>query len=644
MPTRSRQHTTAARGMTLLRSHLPPSWTFIEIPEQADYGIDAEIEIFVSDSEGGASATGYTFKAQSRATESDSLIVYLSRRQYNYMHSLDVPVLIVRSRVTTDELYAAWLHSRPVHPTASGERLRFVLDQRDRWMSATPEALVESVRAYRLIHQRTAFPPVEIRVPNVSYSGERGEFHSSMLVDALSTATGSVSHLVRVRLGEPAPDTATISPMPGGTRIEVGEVASRTVPPLEAKSPESYETAAADLLYCLADLLALVGYGALALRLAAAVIPNTFYTRSLTYGSAIVAAAATDSLLLPDAVRLCRVAGEATHPLESALWSQLLLQMPRLPPAEASVLADLLGSRASLEQNVIPLVDLSVALSHQLLRENLGDEAVALWSTLFQHVPSIGDSYAALRARAGAEFLVFEFVSAAEHYEAALALAPEDQVSETRALLGDAYLRLGRVAEARDLFRHDLENPEWQLKFIGTSYLIDVLGLRQLSEAPNFEFAGSIDFANLSDSQAVIRETVESAVTSGPDSLLWFNAASRLSQLDELVLTAQFSLIAAVLGDPYDPESLALAIVRWMSALSLPACPSDAALKLQLLVQVAAQKYGRSILSWYDRYDLPSDLLTNISELIDLFVAEVGSSSTERGRERSGTIARDEGT
>ena len=552
----------------------------------------------------------------------------MSQSQYNYMRSFDVPVLIAQPHVSSGELYAAWLHSRPIRQTDSGKSLRFELDDDDLWTEATPAVMVESVKAYRSIHRKSAFNPLEISV--TTPDAQVVEVDANELVHAMSGLLSEMSHLASVRGGPASPEVAAITLLSDGIRVGLGEVASNILPPGRVGSKDGYRYLAADLLYCLAELLAVVGYRGLGVKLATIVIAKTVHTRRGPHGLALAAAAARDPLLLEEALRLGDVLGENDHPMESFLIDQLLDASPRLPSRELSMLTDFLRRRRERQPSV-PLESIVRVVSQRLMGEHRAVDAAAVWRIADAVDRGAANDYPSLRTRAGAEFLALEFASSASHYEAALEVAPANEKSKVKALLGDAYLKIGRLQDARDYFAADLEDPEWHLKHLATSYLIETLGVSELASVPDFVHAGSVDFSKAESAEDVVQRAVEDAAQSGPDSLLWYKAASRLTELREFRLTAEFSMIAAVLGDPVDPESLALAIVRWLS-LATDANPPDGALATsQLLLQVAAHRYGNSILAYYQDDEVPPNMLAMITEMIELFAKNLNQGHATPG-------------
>lgn len=102
MPRRPGQHVSEDKSRRALDSAIPPEWIFR--PQDHDYGIDGEVEIFDEEE-----ATGLIFKVQLKATTEANLKralrVRIPNDKVNYYAALRLPVLVVRYHNPSRTLY-----------------------------------------------------------------------------------------------------------------------------------------------------------------------------------------------------------------------------------------------------------------------------------------------------------------------------------------------------------------------------------------------------------------------------------------------------------------------------------------------------------------------------------------------------------
>jgi Domain of unknown function (DUF4365) len=102
MPRRTKQHITGEMAVDLLRSALPSEWILRRQPE-ADYGVDAELEIVE-----GQEVSGALLKAQVRGTISNRpWKVPIKLEWLRYWSEMTVPVVVFRVYLPTAEI--RWL-------------------------------------------------------------------------------------------------------------------------------------------------------------------------------------------------------------------------------------------------------------------------------------------------------------------------------------------------------------------------------------------------------------------------------------------------------------------------------------------------------------------------------------------------------
>lgn len=196
MPKRTREHELADAGVLEFRRRFP-KWVIRSL-EENDYGVDAEVEVFDLDGH----ATGITFKAQIKATDSEAksnrLSVRINRSTLNYWRSLDVPVLVYVYSVADDQGYARWAHSydqavdsrRQIRSDSRKLTFPFRLEhQIQQW---TYSRLTEELHAIRALKARVSLGsiPVRVRTDGQAVSDSLMAAIESELINAFSTARG----------------------------------------------------------------------------------------------------------------------------------------------------------------------------------------------------------------------------------------------------------------------------------------------------------------------------------------------------------------------------------------------------------------------------------------------------------------------
>lgn len=163
LPQKPREHILESASERLFQHVMPAEWDGTR--PSRDYGIDMRVEIFASMGTG-ATPTGLEFGVQLKATDAEDARadrVGIERPTMAYWQLLGYPVLVVRFKAGTNELFGRWAHNRPVGPD-SGEptkRAWFQFTEKD---ILTKEGdcwgrLAAEVDAFRQVRER------EIRLP-----------------------------------------------------------------------------------------------------------------------------------------------------------------------------------------------------------------------------------------------------------------------------------------------------------------------------------------------------------------------------------------------------------------------------------------------------------------------------------------------
>lgn len=484
MPERSRSHEQETESQRAFESALPSRW--VDRRLVPDYGLDYTVEIF----DEAGQTTPYSFHAQLKATDEPDLRKALGNVRFDrawaeHYRSLPLPVLIVRFHAPSKRLFARWFHAYNPHVALGRERaipaktIGFRFSDDDAWTGDTPAHLEAAVKAF------TRFRSPEIELP-LRFAVSSTEIDVLPTIFALRSALASVSDIVVVETGPPAPDRPHITIGNRSSTVALADVASVTLD--RAAGAERDETTnAANLATAIALALTRVGQPNLAAQVAAACAPTS--TAIFDYDVAFsLAQAFYRARRTSDALRLADSVGAGEHP--DARFSALLLQ--------TAVLAR--GSRLSDDE-----AELAVAVSRRSLQhsEQRGDTAAAAGDAynLGQALRRYDDEDAIVAYNKAAALdpsyeergyfnselggLLFEtgrFDDSVERYRRALEI---DQDPFLEALMADALLSSGRYAEAQEALDSYLSDggtahdAEWRLKRRALQVIRQVGGDRQ---------------------------------------------------------------------------------------------------------------------------------------------------------------------
>lgn len=221
VPRRPRSHVLADEAV-FEASRLLSRWVVRE-PTRGDYGVDAEIEIF----DDGGEATGLTFKAQFKGTDSSmkqKVSVPVARTTQRYWSLLGVPVLMVLYVASEDLLLARWAHS--YDPQAEGrndpesETVSFGFTRENILSRARLPSLAEEVSILRQMAQRMLSDELPLKInPDGLQNLELDD--RIELVDVLSRAVKKLPCGFRASADGDDLVCATLSLGPGLVRLSL---------------------------------------------------------------------------------------------------------------------------------------------------------------------------------------------------------------------------------------------------------------------------------------------------------------------------------------------------------------------------------------------------------------------------------------
>jgi|GEM_PF-3051902 len=160
MPKRPKSHQIGDKAWCLFENIIPTQWITRE--KVKDYGIDGEVEIF-DDSD---NSTGLLFLVQSKGTSRDdstkSSEFYLSLDALYYYRSFDLPVLLVRPHLASQNIYIKWAHEiDPYYCSEDSKYVKVKFNEECMWTEQTPKMILEMVKAFRYYKSPRLSLPLE---------------------------------------------------------------------------------------------------------------------------------------------------------------------------------------------------------------------------------------------------------------------------------------------------------------------------------------------------------------------------------------------------------------------------------------------------------------------------------------------------
>jgi tetratricopeptide (TPR) repeat protein len=247
MPMRPRAHVVEEESLQAFRSVLPAEWTVARI--QADYGIDARVDIF----EQGA-ATGLAFSAQIKGTDEPDLRRALKAKvdvtALTYMSAQADPVLLVRYHAPTGRLYGRWLHHKDIILKRKEQKTYVITwSHSDLLGQSGANLLVDEVRRFRRF-SAGRLENISVHVELSTALAPQAPALAMMLTEASSRAGDFLL------FNRPAPHDASVTVTEGMLRVDMGITSTRIEFPAAGASVQDI---AANIIVASAVCLAKVG-------------------------------------------------------------------------------------------------------------------------------------------------------------------------------------------------------------------------------------------------------------------------------------------------------------------------------------------------------------------------------------------------
>ena len=423
---------------------LPSEWTS-DRPHN-DYGIDLRVEIFSPETGGtGFRASGLEFAVQLKATDDETsaaMRVGVSQDHLGYWQSLPYPVLIVRYKAATNELFARWVHERPNGPEEPTVKAWFRFLDSDLLDHDRVRALASGVAAFRNARSGRVRLPVVLRF-------EGG------LASALTAAQWNARFDELLSPGRVHLDTKVPSPLVAVADHErVGVNLGGGIGMYAHLGGTRHTPQPDDVLYALGIVLGRSG----AVEDAAMCLRCATGSFLLQQPMSFVAAASFCDQANDVATVLTLLENFAASPSAADLVLQVVEKQPERLDAQARLRVEELHRRR-VAQASTP-VDLARALYRrgQMLRGfNLHIEALVDLERAATLDVSLRDEVSYWVHLGGSKFMLEQFDGSTAAYARAIAVG--DASPRTRMLHSDALLHSGRY---RDVIAagHDVVDPQ----------------------------------------------------------------------------------------------------------------------------------------------------------------------------------------
>jgi tetratricopeptide (TPR) repeat protein len=547
-------------------------------PENPDYGIDGEVEIFDKD----GNSTGYRFHAQLKATdakdEASAKSVVLRRDTAAYYSSLDLPVLIVSYHAPTGTLYARWYHEFDPYYGGLGEKsITFGFLDKDRWTDATPEKLLRDLKRRRQVRDGMFPRPIPVFL---SIGTDRiGSVPIQSLKNGLSKAFERLREVV-VLSDSDREAVAVIEVGRDAIAVNLGSEIRLTLHANEKiRDPH---VLAHDILLGLALAFGKARHSGLTAQIASVAADLSSMIRTPEVFGRLAMQLASGRRIL-EALGLSEKLAARFGPD----WASEALRLPALAALHQLSSAEREFYQRHLERRVGLAEQSGVARQVAIARYNLGNffrairdrrEGVRQYIAAARTDPDYWERDYFCSELGGMLFELHRFKCAVRCYERSLERGAGEQV---KPLLADALMFAGQYKRAQRLFDEHLKatgdlSAEWRLKEWALATIVQELEMTEQKRETERarQLAGDLERLK-GEPHRVLGDAFQADALSG---LAWFNkGASCLERGDHR--EAGLAYVIAALCQPWD-------IVAWVNAYAL-AKKDDELKALTALVLVA---------------------------------------------------------
>jgi len=531
VPQRPRSHQVSDESRRAFERALG-HWVFR--PEQPDYGIDGEVEVF----EESGKSTGLRFHVQLKATDGtveQARSVRIERDTARYYHALDLPVLIVSYHAPSETLYARWFQE--LNPPTDDEgdgTITVKFDDANRWTSETPSGLVRDLVLRRTLRSGDIPTPIFVAVDR-----QPSDIHP-VLVHELTSLLAPLRGVVELT-SEKSRALASIVVRPRKLAVELGREISRSMGLPE--NVKNYRVLAADTLLLLAHALGRARQSSLAAKIALAVADEaTIFERPEIFGNLTKYLA--EGHRLADALELSdRLATKYGSTWAGESLRTLALMTEAMSAAEAGYYEKYLDREIERAESRKDKLQIGIAYYNRgnyrrgtgRLRDGIRDYLIAARTDA-----TYWDRDYFCAELGGGFFGAKRFKCAVACYQKSIDLGAG---LETRALLADSMMFAGQYKNAKEEFGHYLDKtkelaPQWRLKNWALTKLLE-----HGVEAQTRQTRAALSLAGDPDT---LDDALKLDALCG---LAWFNkGANELPDKDRRVASAYY-LMAAVCQD-----------------------------------------------------------------------------------------------
>lgn len=564
-PQRPAQHVLEDSSRRAFQAVLPPGWVCRW--ESHDYGVDAEVEIFVD-----GSAVGQLFKVQLKGTAANgarALRVRLTPAQAEYYGSLQLPLLVVLFHEPANQVYARWFQSfDPNHDRVSDSGWTMLFASEHRWSGETAGRIQGDVLHYHRLRSARAIPL------NLLLSAR------DLLVAGVSTAEAAIAirsaaagfHDVVRFASAIGPDVAgTLHLDAGRVAVDLRSLASSTVHyPVPWPGLASKERVVADALSSVGVVLARFGHEAAAARLFADWGHKSSMVTDLNGGIKIMTLLGYNDQV-PAALALAEQLSDRHPDMDVAIKAATLMVLAHVKGRLSATDRD--SILTTLRARVEAALDAGDMLEAGRASYNAGNwlQSIGLYEDALPHFARAVELEPGYDVRpyyhaelAGCLFETRHFAQAASEYKRAMVLEGEGGYTY-QATYADALMFAGSHSAAQSEFLDSLEHEqadvdEWHLKALALDTVRDVGGdIQARDEATALRLADVSDPGlDLSQRESLLTQALESDALCA---MAWFNLGMLLQE-DELHSGgAMTAFLIAALVDRYNTASWSLAAV-----------------------------------------------------------------------------------